>query len=382
MSTAFVAIPRTTTNDRISGLHRTPAKIPRSKNGLKKLKMQLTFRTKGVGMPYRYLPMLRSKAGEATALTHLTPYAKNRMMPVIHLVHVPPATFGAAVGQAWSGNPMGLDGTFQTNNTGSTTSFTQMFNLIGRSRVSLIPSIECNTIAPYLIAVQQLRGRYAPGLIVKAKLNQLNFVQTWVTSQGWSFNEVDLIVTLGEIGGFDPTTLVPAVVTTMQAHIPNPSPWRSITLSSSAAPQDHTGLAAGRNDVPRLEWRVWRDVVAARLPFQVEYADYSTITPDLTDPPGYVMSRATVSARYTIDNDWIILKGRPTTGRAGQPMRQQYQAHATAFAADPNFGGLVGCWADGRIRQIAAGTLSPGSRSQWASYSANRHLSFIADRLP
>jgi hypothetical protein len=333
-------------------------------------------------MPYRYAPMLRSKAGEAIALTNLTPAAKDRMMPVIHLVHVPSATFGQTVGAAWTGRPMALDGTFQTDIVGSAQNFTQIFAQIGGAHVQLIPSIEYNATIPYLNGVQRVRGRFSPGVLVKAKLNQLHAVAAWVTAQGWTPNEVDLVVTLGEIANFDPGTLVPAVITTIQNNIPNPSPWRSITLSSSAAPKDHGGLATGRTDVPRLEWQVWRGVVAARPPYQIDYADYSTIAPDLTDPPGYVMSRATVSIRYTIDDYWIVLKGRPITGRHGQPMTGQYRAHARTLVADPNFGGLVGCWADTRIQQIAAGTQSPGGRPQWASYAANRHLSFIANRLP
>lgn len=224
-------------------------------------------------------------------------------------------------------------------------------------------------------------GRYGVGLVVKAKLNQLHFVRAWVGTQNWRLNEVDLVITLGEIAQFDPDTLAPAVVATVRAQIGNPPPWRSITLSSSAAPKDHGGLPTGRTDVPRLEWRVWRDVVAAGLPYQIDYADYSTIGPDLTDPPGYVMTRATVSARYTIDDFWIVLKGNPTTGRRGQAMGAQYRAHARTLVADPNFDQLVNCWADDRIQQIAAGTTSPGGRPQWASYAANRHLSFIANRL-
>jgi hypothetical protein len=217
---------------------------------------------------------------------------------------------------------------------------------------------------------------------VKAKLNQLHNVQAWVVAQGWSANEVDLVVTLGHIANFDPATLQPAVTATILGQVSNPLRWRSLTLSASAAPQDHGGLTVGRNNVPRLDWRVWAGV-RPTLPYQIDYADYLTITPDLADPPGYVMARATVSARYTVDDHWIILKGRPTTGRHGQPMTPQYRAHARALASDPQFGGLVQCWADGRIQQIATNPQArAGARAQWASYAASRHLSFIADRLP
>jgi len=330
---------------------------------------------------FRYTPMLRSKTGEATALANLDKTAKDRILPVLHLVHKPPGTFADAIIGAWAGRHLALDGTFQFDVTGSTSTYTQMFDRIGKGKVLIVPSIEYAADPGYLAAIQKLHGRYAPGVMVKAKLNQLNAVGTWVAAQNWKPNEVDLVVTLAEIAGYDPDMLVPVVTNAIRKNIPDSSPWRSITVSASAAPKDHGGLAAGRTNVPRLEWSVWRSV-AASTPYQIDYADFASLYPDLTDPPGYVMPKATVSVRYAIDGYWIVLKGKPTTGKTGQPMAAQYRAHAKTLVADPQFAGLkVGCWADDRIQKIAGGAPGGGSRSVWAGLVANRHLSLIADRL-
>lgn len=329
---------------------------------------------------YRYLPMLRSKAGEVTALTSLPAAAKDRMMPLIHLVHAPPATFAESAAHAWSGRQLALDGTFQSAIMGSATDFTHSFGRLGKGSVRVLPSVEHNADPIYLAAVKKAVGTYAPGLVVKVKLNQLKNVKAWVAAQGWALGEVDLVVTLMEIGGFDPDTVAAIAIKTISDSIPSPSPWRSVTLSSSAAPKDMGVLTAGRNNVPRFEWRVWKEV-SSTLAF-VDYSDFSTLTPELTDPPGYVMAKATVSVRYAIDDYWIVLKGKATTGKAGQPMTAQYLNHAKTLRADRDFGGLTGCWGDDRIEKIANGSISPGGRSQWAAYVANRHLSLVADRLP
>ena len=329
---------------------------------------------------YRYLPMLRSKAGEGIALTNLTNAAKDRIMPVFHLVHTPPTTFGDVIAGAWTARPLALDGTFQAFTLGATTEFTQIFNTLGRGGVEVIPSIDYGATGSYLTAVQKIRGKYAPGVLVKAKPNQLHDVANWITAQGWTIGEVDLVVFLTEIGGYDPDMLSPLVVKAIEDHIPSPSPWRSLTLSSSSAPKDMGELVSGQNLVPRLEWRVWKDV-SAKIP-KLDYADFSTTTPDLTDPPGYVMARATVSVRYAIDDYWIVLKGKGVSGKSGQPMSIQYRAHARTLKGNPAFGGLTSCWGDDRIDQIASGSINAGSRSQWASYVASRHLCLVADRLP
>ncbi len=329
---------------------------------------------------YRYLPMLRSKAGEATALTNLTSASKDRMMPIIHLVHVPSPTYGEVVAKAWAGRVIALDGTFQSSVIGTATGFTHVFGQLGKGSAKVIPVVEYDADPAYLSVVKKAMGTFAPGVVVKVKPNRLKDVTIWIASQGWSPSQVDLVVTLMEIAGYDPDMVASIAIKTISDHVPTPSPWRSITLSSSAAPKDMGVMTPGRNNVPRYEWKVWKDVVSS-LPF-VDYSDFSTLTPELTDPPGYVMAKATVSVRYAVDDYWIVLKGKATTGKSGLAMTPQYRSHAKILQSDPEFNGLVGCWGDDRIEKIAKGTLSAGGRPQWAAYVASRHLSLIADRLP
>lgn len=133
--------------------------------------------------------------------------------------------------------------------------------------------------------------------------------------------------------------------------------------------------------MPRKEWHLWR-AVAPAIGFQLDFADTGTLHPDLTDPPGIGMINASVSARYTIDDNWIVRRGRPQSGRTGLPMATQYRGHAVAFAADPHFGGLPNCWADAQITAISGGAPRSGNRTTWATIGLNRHLSLVADRLP
>jgi hypothetical protein len=94
------------------------------------------------------------------------------------------------------------------------------------------------------------------------------------------------------------------------------------------------------------------------------------------------MAKATVSVRYAIDDYWIVIKGKPTTGKSAQQMTQQYRGHAKALIAEAAFGGLVGCWGDDQIKKIAGGSPKAGGRPLWASIAASRHISLVADRLP
>src|SRR5262249_20122522 len=154
--------------------------------------------------------------------------------PVFHLVHNPPATFSESIMSSWSGRLLALDGTFQISVAGTASAYTQMFDRLGKGKVLVIPSLDYSADPASLAAVQKLRDRYHPGIVVKAKPNQLHDVGNWVSSQGWKPQEVDLVVWLTEIGGYDPDMLSPIVAKALVDHVSHPSPWRSITLSASA----------------------------------------------------------------------------------------------------------------------------------------------------
>jgi hypothetical protein len=155
--------------------------------------------------------------------------------------------------------------------------------------------------------------------VVKCSLRHVGRVATWVTAQGWQTTDIDLVISAGHVGDYDPSSFESYVVHTITNSLQNSAQWRSITLASSAAPRDYTALPIGRSDIPRLDWQLWQ-AASRQVQFQLDYGDYGIAHPDLTEPPGIAMVRASVSVRYTIDDFWIVLKGQATTGPRGQPM--------------------------------------------------------------
>lgn len=338
-------------------------------------------------MPYRYIPMLRSKAGEAVALQHLSVAAKQRAFPVIHLTVPVKLGFVQKLISAWAGRPLAVDGTWNFSQTGNTTAFTATITALRAANVTALPSVEVDAPALYLSAVQAtLAQAPALGLVVKAKLNQIAQLAAWVAAQGWPFQSVDLIVEAGYIPAVGQGVLDQVVVQSVNSIAAHP--WRTVTLSSSAAPRDFGNLVLGPNLVPRLDWALWQNI-RPLVPIALDYADYGTSSADMTEAPGYAVANATVSVKYTLDNHWLMVKGYPTRGRTGRPMAGQYRNHAIVVQSHPQFGGVPNCWADMRIAQIATGVLLPsgrqipsGSRTSWVEIGMNRHLSLVGDRLP
>jgi hypothetical protein len=334
-------------------------------------------------MPYRYVPLLKSKSGEATALQNLSAHARQRIFPVIHLVQSPPATLVQGLARAWAGHSLAIDGLFNSNLSNSTATFTTTITGLRQQQIPTVPCVEYGSPPPYVSAAQRFITRHQPSVVVKVNLRHLPQISAWVAANNWQAANVDLIVTAGHAALYDPQQFEGFVLHALQTHLPNPNIWASVTLASSAAPRDTGALAVGRNVIPRLDWRLW-NAVHSQVVGDLDYGDYATSFPELTEPPGIAMTRATVSVRYTVDDDWLIFKGAPTTGARGQPMGAQYRAHARALLREPQFNNVANCWADDRIRTIAALPAGPGtgSRATWAGLAVNRHLSLVAQQLP
>lgn len=330
---------------------------------------------------YRYLPMLRTKAGEAIALKNLDPGDKSRLLPIVHVLESPPRTFPQQMSNAWNGRMMALDGLYNFNTTGSPTDFTTVFQTLAGGGINVIPSVSFNDPPNYVQLVQNFVGAAGPGLVVKVSVGQLQHVAAWVNGQGWNQGDVDLLIECGSLAEYDMATFSSYVAGEIASHIAVPLQWRSVTLASSAAPQHLGQFPIGQTNVPRLDWQLW-NAIAPGLQFQLDYGDFGTLHPDLAQPPWFAAIRGSISVRYTTDNEWVILKGYPTSGRMGQPMGQQFRAHAQTLTGLPNFGGLANCWGDQRIQQIANGASGPGGKPTWVQLSMNRHLSLVADRLP
>lgn len=335
------------------------------------------------GRSYQYVPTLRTKAGETTALGGLAPQDKARTVPVMQLTSAISGSFASDMGAAWAGLPLVLDGTNEASSTGSVTSFNNLFAALGAGGVRVYPLIDFGASGLYLQAVSVVANQFAQGLMLRVPVDQLQNALVWLSNIGVAPNTVDLMIDCGHVAEISPSLLSSAAANAINAAAHTLGNWRSVTLTSSAAPKDASSLSAGVNLVPRRDWQLWNAVVP-QVGGALHFGDYGIAHRDLSEPPGFAMANATVTVRYATGSDWLIRKGVSTRGANGQRMTTQYHAHSQQLAASPHFGGVPGCWADGQISQIAstAGAGRAGNRKTWVSLGLNRHLSVVAAHLP
>jgi hypothetical protein len=335
------------------------------------------------GRAYQYVPTLRTKSGETTALGKLAAQDKARVVPVMQVTPAISASFASDMGTAWAGLPLVLDGSNEASSTGSVNSFNTLFATLGARGVRVYPLVDFGASGPYLQAVSVAANQFAQGIMLRVPIDQTQNALAWLSQIGIAPNTVDLLIDCGHVAEMSPSLLSSAVTSAINAAAPLSGNWRSVTLTSSAAPKDASSLSVGVNLVPRRDWQLWQAVVP-QVGGALHFGDYGMAHRDLSEPPGFAMANATVTVRYAGDVDWLIKKGVSTRGTNGRPMATQYHAHSQQLVAHSHFGGVPGCWGDVQISQIAstAGAGKSRNRGTWVSLGLNRHLSVVAARLP
>lgn len=333
-------------------------------------------------MPYRYVPVVRTKAGEADALGNLSSTARAKIFPLIRMTDSIPISFASKLAANAPGTPISLDGTYNHSITGTAAPYIALFNQLGSLGFPIIPVIPLHGDPVYITAATSLVDSFGQGFILHISLAELQYLPTFLANNpNRDPNSIDLLIDAGGMSEHNPTHMANYVAHTINATISQNHPWRSVSLYSWSAPKDVGQLTPGRNDIQRRDWQTWTRTYQ-NVNFQLGYSDSGHVHPSLENVPGYAMANATVSVRYALDDIWIIHKGVPTTGPNGLDMGIQYRNHANTLINDPSFGGLLGCWGDSRIQHYAHTTGGTGGRGQWAAILLNRHLSLTADRLP
>lgn len=328
---------------------------------------------------FKYLPMMKAKAGEIKALARLSPQASARILPIIHVCESATNSFAPSLSQVWAGRLSAVDGSFNANHHGHANAFSAMMNGMRNGGIPTMPVVGMQYPVHYLaIATSMIDGH---GHVVRATLADLPNVHQWVLSHGWNPGSIDLVIDLQHIGGMALASFAGYVNMVIGQSSAIFASYRTVSLSAAAAPKDHSALPRGVNMVPRADWVLW-NMIASQASFRLDYSDYMTGHPDLTEPPRAAMGSATVSARYTLDSDWLIIKGVQVGGAYGIQMATQHQSHANIIISDPGFNHVAGCWADAEFRAAAANITSRSGRQKWSEYAANRHISLVADRLP
>jgi hypothetical protein len=146
---------------------------------------------------HRYLPMMKTKAGEVTALENLSPVARSRIVPLFHVCEDVKASFVPGLATAWSGMLTIVDGSFNHRHTGNSQALHVLVNAMRNSGIPTMPCWSQSDRLDHQYAARAIVDGY--GAAVKSSLTELASLDGWLYQQNLPLASVDLIVDLKHI---------------------------------------------------------------------------------------------------------------------------------------------------------------------------------------
>jgi hypothetical protein len=350
-----------------------------------------------------YVPILKGREGEYSALEALEPDVRARLLPLIEIPSVPfdfpneaPAkTLDAHVSpipdrlkRCWgNARPLLLDmpwfgdGERLADGSMALGRVLEGCSLLG---LAVVPVVAKSSSAGYLEAAGAHAGRYGTGICLRLEeqdfaddVNIDTEIGAMLTALGGLRPEaVDVLIDLDDLE--QNAGRVNLVARYVLSSLPE-LPWRNVILAGASFPEDLSDVdARSVATLPRLEWSLWTGLKtwASRHRPGLVYGDYAIANPRIRELDPRLM-RMSASIRYTVPDAWLVLKGR----NVRQHGFEQYFDLCQALVAQPAYCGPDFSWGDFYIAECAARRTGPGNATTWRKVGTNHHLTLVTQTL-
>lgn len=353
-----------------------------------------------------YVPILKWKQGEYSALKELYPADKERLKPLIEIVPIPTpldddavpveldahiAKFPKQVESSWgTAQQLWVDTALLQEPAVMADGSHVLDWVFGQLRalgVQAIPVVNPESTAEAMLGAKtahEIDGRGVcvrideaagddPELqtILDGMLAQLNLTPP----------DVDLVIDIGCVGASEVDRAAIAARHILQ-RLPHLAHWRTLVLASSGFPENMAGQSVGISSIQRGDWLTWQrvksDAVGGRVERLPIFGDYAIAHPELADIDPRTMQMS-ANIRYTSTDTWIIFKGRGVR-RFG--FEQIYDL-CDQLIANPCYRGKGFSFGDSVYYERATkrDTYGKGNASHWRRDATNHHLTFVVRQI-
>jgi len=377
--------------------------------------------------PNHYVPILKWKRAEQSALQALENKEKDVITPLIELV-MPTVPLYKKIGkknikktseeifaeilnkfrekrikeipeeilQSWGTKPVFLDFTLLYNGTQlKIDSLNEIASEGINKGLKIIPVLNLNDDSKIKEAVTSFSKKYDQGICLRVTPSDLvdtetlnKKIETFLKSFNLSRKNIDLLIdikVIKENGG--------QYLHFMNAsqRIENLSGWRNFIFASGAFPENLSGCKLDKQtSLPRFDWQSWsHHIKEKKLTRNPIFADYAIRNPIFNEALQY--HNSTPSIKYTLENDWLILKGK-------MYQYEHYLVNAKLLVEDmtDSFRGEGFSWGDKNIagkakyyhqyvQGVKSGKLKRGKgtgrSTDWIAWGINHHLILVLNQI-
>lgn len=347
-----------------------------------------------------YLPILKAKTGELKALAILNAYSKDHIFPLLEVTPMEwdptyktkPKTieehldkFSKKVSQSWSFNACLIDTSLiQDRMSGKLSCIEYIFDKVYTSDMfgsKALPIFEVGSPENVITGVKNIATRYQIKQVgLRITLDGLTnpafkgLIDQALDKIEFTPETIHLVLDLKSSNLSQTEDYSDAIIAAME-DFPYLSQWKSFTICGGAFPGSGD-LHKNENIVPRYDWRLF---IAIRNKLKKEtfnrklnYGDYGIVNPEYFEFNPVVMS-ASVNIKYTIDNDWLVIK-KNSVKKSGTG---QYVGQAKQVVQSQHFLGRDYSKGDLHIDNCAKGLIGAGSPTIWNWVANNHHFTKV-----
>ena len=351
-----------------------------------------------------YVPILKGKEGEFAALETLANDVKEPIIPLIEVPGIPydyanqrPAktleehvsNVAERLRKCWADHPLYLDLPWFEDDERVPNGEVALESVLSDCRrlgVLVIPVVSRNSSPESLAAAGRHAAASRLGACVRLMVEDFEedidveqeIIRLVATFGDRAIGSTDILLDLGDLNY--ETTRAVLVARSILSMVPQPASWRRLILAGASFPEDLSDVdAATTSTLPRREWHLWKTLLKrpGLLPRRdMIYSDYgiSHPVPRELDPRTMRMS---ASIRYTIDSDWLIVKGR----NVRQYGFDQYFELCRELVERREYYGREFSWGDNYIAECATKESGPGNATTWRKVGTNHHLTVVVRAL-
>ncbi len=337
-----------------------------------------------------YVPVLKVKRGEKTALQLIGLGKRDRITPLFEIVErTKKPTIEAHLDTAFKGLADSLRGypryflDAREVEPDGEAGARKVFSRASALAINFTPVTGISRVAD----VQPALAHADDGLALR--LTRAEFEAGGMAGRVRSFlagfnldpERIDLIVDLGPVDDLI-VDGVSALSSAFLQEVPDPEAWRTLTLSACSFPRS-MGVVERKSHatVERSEWRSWKRIAGtsvARVPTYSDCAIQHPVGVEGFDPR---VMQVSASVRYTLEDDWLLVKGVSTRRR---PARQQFPElakHLVYGYLRQHFAGAGHCEGCAAVKSAADGGGGFGSAEVWRRIGTVHHLTVVTQAL-
>ena len=344
---------------------------------------------------HHYVPCLRWKQGEYQALLRLKDTTKSELTPLIEVPeigwdfekkmeaktiddHLEP--FARRVKAKWksrrcfvdlkiiSPDERMLDGSHPVE---------FVFSNLREQKCEGVPVTGLDRDRQYQRAIKQVSSKDKKGVCFRVTLEQAarsnikEMIDNILSIIGLTQKDSDFILDLGA-PNFVPLEGFCKLVQAIVQKLPYLKNWRTLTLLGTSFPVSMGEIKGSAEIIPRYEWQLYKKLVAnfEKIDFRLPtFGDYAISHPKVLNLDMRLI-KPSASIRYTINDEWFIIKG-PNVRDNGF---EQYRGHCQRLMASPYYFSSKFSEGDLYISECANGTGSTGNLPTWRWVGTNHHL--------